>query len=449
MAEPDPDTELGRLPLAEESATILRRTRRRRVRVAVTTEASPQTVRTTRRRRLVEVERVPVDREVTAPPPVRQEGDTLVVPVLEERVVLVRRLVLTEEIRLRLRTEEEQVDMQVTLRRQSFGVERLAETTSDIPEPIAGDHFMQRTLTALFDSRAEADRAAEALRGLNVTVSNVQVHDSAGGRDEDGQSWAPIGSMWLPENERATYHEGLRRGGAIVSAEVAETDLELAMDAMEAAGAADLEAREADWRRGGWTGAIAGDTAPEGTPGNPPGTMASRAVDKVAGTNISGARPDNERTARTGPRGGVAGSVLGETAEPATGRETIPLAEEQLRVGKRVAHAGRVRVRSYVVETPVEQQVGLREEHVHIERRPADRPATGEDPFRERVIEAEESIEEPVVQKETRITGEVVVNKETTERTETVRDTVRRTEVDVDPDQAANDPTRRGGKGAA
>jgi stress response protein YsnF len=91
-------------------------------------------------------------------------------------------------------------------------------------------------------------------------------------------------------------------------------------------------------------------------------------------------------------------------------------------------------VRSYVVETPVEEQVTLREEHVNVQRVPADRAATASEAnlFQDRVIEAEESTEEAVVQKDVRVTGEVVVNKETTEHTETVRDTVRRTEVDVD-----------------
>jgi stress response protein YsnF len=111
-----------------------------------------------------------------------------------------------------------------------------------------------------------------------------------------------------------------------------------------------------------------------------------------------------------------------------------------------------VRVHSYIVETPVEEQVRLREERVHVERRPANSPGiAGEELFRERVIEAEERSEEAVVAKEARVTGEVVVNKETTERTETIRDTVRRTEVEVNEDDVANtnrtDTTRTGRTG--
>jgi stress response protein YsnF len=95
-----------------------------------------------------------------------------------------------------------------------------------------------------------------------------------------------------------------------------------------------------------------------------------------------------------------------------------------------------VRIRSYVVETPVQEQVNLRQEHVHIERRPVDRPAKMDEDYRERCIEAEERAEEAVVSKEARVKEELVVNKDVRERTETVQDTVRRTEVDVEDDRA-------------
>ncbi len=66
-----------------------------------------------------------------------------------------------------------------------------------------------------------------------------------------------------------------------------------------------------------------------------------------------------------------------------------------------------------------------------------DRPLTAaDDPaFRERVIEAEEHAEEAVVAKEARVREELVVRKEAGERTETVRDTVRRTEVEVEDER--------------
>ena len=100
---------------------------------------------------------------------------------------------------------------------------------------------------------------------------------------------------------------------------------------------------------------------------------------------------------------------------------------------------GRVRVRSYVVERPVEEQVSLHEERVTIERQPVNRPLTEADrvaAFGERTIEATASAEEAVVGKDVRVVEEIGIRKEAADRVQTVRDTVRRTEVEVD-DQTA------------
>jgi uncharacterized protein (TIGR02271 family) len=130
----------------------------------------------------------------------------------------------------------------------------------------------------------------------------------------------------------------------------------------------------------------------------------------------------------------------------------IPVVEEELRVGKREVSGGRVRVRSYVVETPVQEQVSLRQEHVSIERRPADRPISDADrTFQDRTIEATEKREEAVVSKDARVKEELVVKKDVDQRTQTVSDTVRKTEVEVEDERNARlsgttgktDPTRR------
>ena len=107
--------------------------------------------------------------------------------------------------------------------------------------------------------------------------------------------------------------------------------------------------------------------------------------------------------------------------------------EEQLRVGKRQVDMGRVRIRSYVVETPVQESVKLRSERVFVERRPVDRALSGtEAAFTDRVIEAEEHAEEAVVSKEARVREEIALRREAEERTETVSDTVRRTAVEIE-----------------
>ena len=96
--------------------------------------------------------------------------------------------------------------------------------------------------------------------------------------------------------------------------------------------------------------------------------------------------------------------------EAASGEEErIPVVEEQLDIQKRAVERGGVRVRTYVRETPVEEQVTLREEHVHVERRPADRAAEDlpPDAFQDRTIEVREKAEEVVILKTARVTEEV------------------------------------------
>ena len=112
----------------------------------------------------------------------------------------------------------------------------------------------------------------------------------------------------------------------------------------------------------------------------------------------------------------------------------IPVVQEDLKVGKREVQRGGVRVFSRIVETPVNESVNLREEHVNVERRPVDRPI---DPaqvgaFQETSFELRENAEEAVVQKTARVVEEVLVGKEVTQRTDQISDTVRHTEVDVE-----------------
>ena len=97
-----------------------------------------------------------------------------------------------------------------------------------------------------------------------------------------------------------------------------------------------------------------------------------------------------------------------------------------------------MRVRTYVCETPVREQVTLREEHVSVERRPVSQgsttttgTATG-DMLQERTIEMTEKAEQAVVQKIANVTEEVVLTKTAEQRTEQVEETVRETRVEVD-----------------
>jgi uncharacterized protein (TIGR02271 family) len=110
---------------------------------------------------------------------------------------------------------------------------------------------------------------------------------------------------------------------------------------------------------------------------------------------------------------------------------SIPVIKEELEIGKREVETGGIRLRTRIVENEVHENINLREEKVHVETIPVDRPATAAD-LREDTIEMTESKEVPVVSKEARVVEEISLNKEVTEREETVRDTVRNTEVDVE-----------------
>jgi stress response protein YsnF len=133
-------------------------------------------------------------------------------------------------------------------------------------------------------------------------------------------------------------------------------------------------------------------------------------------------------------------SVALQTSGPLASErdQVIPLAKEELAVGKREVER-RYRVRTHVIERPVEAQVHLRDERVVIERRPA--AATTEVPpesgFAESDVEVIERHEEPVVAKTSRASEEVVVHTEAKDRVETVRDRLRETKVDVEQSAVA------------
>ncbi len=117
-----------------------------------------------------------------------------------------------------------------------------------------------------------------------------------------------------------------------------------------------------------------------------------------------------------------------------TSGNVIPVIEEELQVGKREVETGGVRVQTHVTEKPVEERVTLREENVTVDRRPVDRPVTDADlaAAREGDINVTTRAEEAVVSKQAKVVEEVNIGKTVSEREEAVRDTVRRTDVDVE-----------------
>jgi uncharacterized protein (TIGR02271 family) len=238
--------------------------------------------------------------------------------------------------------------------------------------------------------------------------------------------------MFMPEEDRHAYGEGINRGGFLLCAQVDEDQADHACRILEESNSVDFDEREQSWRNEGWAG-FSGTTGGGGFAGGTSGFQ-SGASTGLAGT---AAAMTDSMTGSTQSTGGQ--SFAGTNGERSTtvAEEHIPIVEEQLRVGKREVSRGGARVRSYVREIPVHEQVSLREEHVSIERRPVDQTLrAGElnagDAFQERNIEMTETAEEAVVAKEALVKEELVVRKTAEERVESIDDTVRRTEVDVE-----------------
>ena len=130
-------------PLAEEAVTVAKReVETGRVQVALTTEIETVVAREVLRGRRVEVERVPVGRtlaEGEAAPVPHEEGDTLVIPVVEESAVVVKRLVVREEVRLRFVPTERPFEEAVEVRRQHATVERVPPGTDPPTAPAERD----------------------------------------------------------------------------------------------------------------------------------------------------------------------------------------------------------------------------------------------------------------------------------------------------------------------
>jgi uncharacterized protein (TIGR02271 family) len=279
---------------------------------------------------------------------------------------------------------------------------------------------MSRTITAMFDSRHEAESARDRLSGSNIEADRVRIIDqqssgSATGGGSPGQEgfWASLKDMFMPDEDRHAYGEGIRRGGFMLVAEVEESDADRACQILDQSSSIDFDQRQNEWRQQGWADYQADPQA---------GAFGRLSADQEQRAGMTGASDMNHRSGHT------------------VAEEHIPIVNEELRIGKREVERGGARVRSYVREVPVHEQVSLHEEHVEVERRPVNqsiRDGDMGDVFRDREIEMTERAEEAVIGKEARINEEVVVRKTEDERTESIDDTVRRTEVEVDEDNSA------------
>jgi len=231
--------------------------------------------------------------------------------------------------------------------------------------------------------------------------------------------------LGVPEEDAGYYTEGVRRGGTLVTVAADDNMADQAVSIMNRHGAVDIDERAASWQSSGWTGYDANAEPYDANRITQERTTYTGAATTGMTTNVDTTRTDMDTT-RTD---------MGSTRTVNAGDEiSVPIVEEELQVGKRQRSGGGVRVYTGIEQVPVQEQVTLREEHVEVERRPVNRAVTDADfaNFQEGVIEVTETSEEAVVAKTARVVEEVVISKEASERVETISDTVRRTDVNVE-----------------
>jgi hypothetical protein len=163
---------------------------------------------------------------------------------------------------------------------------------------------------------------ALAIPGLGPVVAAgwlVAALTGAGAGAATGGLLGALTTAGVDEADAHVYAEGVRRGGNLVTVRTDETRAAQAESILARHGPVDTARRGADYRAGGWTGYRDDDggviaSTPDGAPANPPGTMASRAFDRAAGTNVSGAYPSQSDGTPANPPGTAAERALDRTA---------------------------------------------------------------------------------------------------------------------------------------
>lgn len=279
---------------------------------------------------------------------------------------------------------------------------------------------------------------ALAIPGIGPVIAAGPIAAGLTGAAVGAATGGLIGALagWgIPEEEAGYYAEGVRRGGTLVGVRAEEHEVDRALQIMNRFGPVDIQRRSSEWRSSGWTGF---------DPDADAYTFTSDLYSSNTGQTGKGwatVEPDHTDTGMATMDTAYTGRGMKTTdIDHSEGQKAIPIIEEELHVGKREVERGGVTVHSYVEETPVHEDVTLREERVTVERRPVDRvvdPSTI-DAFQDRTIEMKETAEEAVIEKKARVVEEVVVGKQVDTRIERVEDTLRRTQVEVDSTNGQN-----------
>jgi len=316
----------------------------------------------------------------------------------------------------------------------------------------------EETVVAVFDTEAHAQAAVRDLEANGIPSSAISRHSkgsmagsegsmlntssatgttgtgtSSGREDQGFWSWL-FGADDSDYRERSVYNQTMETGGSVVTVRTSSARADEVMRILEDHNPVDIDERMSAFGGGTTTTTTETTTAAGATAAGVPG-ITTGATHAPASTGTLGT--SHATTSTSGLSATHASSTDRVSADG--GEEVIPLAEESLQIGKRQVNRGSTRIRRFVVETPVEETVTLRDETVSVDRRPVTgRSAAPSDAFTEKTVTVTETDEEAVVGKTARVTEEVVIHKEAHERLETVHDTVRREDVEVtrgdDPD---------------
>jgi len=122
---PDPQSADATLPLVDEHLSVeKRKVETGRVRISTVVDERQEWVRENLVREEISIERVRMDRLVDQPPRMRQDGDVLIIPLVEEVLVVEKKLMLREELRVRTRRHADQIEQPVTLKSTRAVIER-------------------------------------------------------------------------------------------------------------------------------------------------------------------------------------------------------------------------------------------------------------------------------------------------------------------------------------
>ena len=255
-------------------------------------------------------------------------------------------------------------------------------SVSAFPLNLILEFTMTNTVVGVFDTYEHANSAKQALEAAGFNISDSQLRPQtestqtargtsgmmAGNTHEHGMLHNFFSELFgdTSESKHADYYaEAVRRGSYVLAIDAAdEAHRDKAVSIMEQYNPIDIEGRATAWQATGWTG-----------------------YDKNA------ARLNDEEIVRDRSTYGS-----GE-------RTAIPVIEESLQVGKREVQRGGVRVFQRVIETPVSETVGLREERITVERHAVDQPASAAnlEALKEGSFELREMAEEAVVAKTARV----------------------------------------------